>query len=144
MATAVCHLAAAAAASTAAAATRRAVPRPAAAAAAAAATRALRPRVVLGGAFAVVPRATMATKVLTTETLNEHIRTAQYAVRGELAIRAEKYKERLAKGDTSLPFTEIVHCNIGNPQQLEQKPITFFRQVRRARHATSSMRAARR
>ena len=23
----------------------------------------------------------------------------------------------------------MIHCNIGNPQQLKQKPITFFRQV---------------
>ncbi len=28
-----------------------------------------------------------------------------------------------------LAFTKITNCNIGNPQQLEQKPITFFRQV---------------
>ena len=26
-------------------------------------------------------------------------------------------------------FTQMVQCNIGNPQQLGQKPITFFRQV---------------
>lgn len=30
----------------------------------------------------------------------------------------------------SLPFDRIINCNIGNPQQLSQKPITFFRQVR--------------
>jgi alanine transaminase len=28
-----------------------------------------------------------------------------------------------------LPFKEIISCNIGNPQDLGQKPITFFRQV---------------
>ncbi len=27
------------------------------------------------------------------------------------------------------PFNKIVHCNIGNPHQLGQQPITFFRQV---------------
>jgi len=27
------------------------------------------------------------------------------------------------------PFQRITYCNIGNPQQLGQKPITFFRQV---------------
>jgi hypothetical protein len=31
--------------------------------------------------------------VLQLETVNEHVRAAQYAVRGELAIRAEKLKE---------------------------------------------------
>lgn len=29
----------------------------------------------------------------------------------------------------SLPFTEIIHCNLGNPQVLGQRPITFFREV---------------
>lgn len=28
-----------------------------------------------------------------------------------------------------LPFDRITQCNIGNPQQLGQQPITFFRQV---------------
>jgi alanine transaminase len=27
------------------------------------------------------------------------------------------------------PFKKVTYCNIGNPQQLNQKPITFFRQV---------------
>jgi hypothetical protein len=30
----------------------------------------------------------------------------------------------------SLPFKEVIYCNIGNPQQLRQKPITFYRQAR--------------
>jgi len=68
-------------------------------------------------------------KVLHVNSLNPHVVKAEYAVRGLLAIRAEQYKERLASGDKSLPFSEIVHCNIGNPQQLQQKPITFLRQV---------------
>ena len=32
-------------------------------------------------------------KVLTLETMNPRIKDAEYAVRGELAIRAEKYKQ---------------------------------------------------
>jgi aspartate/methionine/tyrosine aminotransferase len=28
-----------------------------------------------------------------------------------------------------LPFDTVISANIGNPQQLDQKPITFFRQV---------------
>jgi aspartate/methionine/tyrosine aminotransferase len=28
-----------------------------------------------------------------------------------------------------LAYDQIVYCNIGNPQQLNQRPITFFRQV---------------
>lgn len=54
---------------------------------------------------------------------------AEYAVRGEIVIRADKYQQRLREGDTTLPFDEVVSCNIGNPQALRQKPITFFRQV---------------
>lgn len=33
------------------------------------------------------------------------------------------------KAGKEFPFKKIVMCNIGNPQQLGQKPITFFRQV---------------
>lgn len=28
------------------------------------------------------------------------------------------------------PFEKIINCNIGNPQQLGQKPISFYREVR--------------
>jgi hypothetical protein len=36
---------------------------------------------------------------------------------------------------SSLPFDEIVYCNIGNPQALNQQPITFFREVRQLQWA---------
>ncbi|KAJ1652940.1 alanine transaminase, partial [Dispira simplex] len=68
------------------------------------------------------------TKALTYENMNPKVRNVQYAVRGELAIKAEDLKEKLERGDASLGFKQIVNCNIGNPQQLQQKPITFFRQ----------------
>jgi alanine transaminase len=61
--------------------------------------------------------------------INQHVVAAKYAVRGELAVRSEEYRARLAKGDTDLPFAKVISANIGNPQQLDQKPITFFRQV---------------
>ncbi|OIW24915.1 PLP-dependent transferase [Coniochaeta ligniaria NRRL 30616] len=63
------------------------------------------------------------------DNINPHVKAAQYAVRGELAVKSEEYRARLAKGDSSLPFKQIISANIGNPQQLDQKPITFFRQV---------------
>ena len=65
---------------------------------------------------------------LNVDNINPHVKTAKYAVRGELAIRAEEYRRRLAEGE-KLPFETVVSANIGNPQQLDQKPITFFRQV---------------
>ncbi|KAF9197055.1 hypothetical protein BGZ50_000005 [Haplosporangium sp. Z 11] len=71
---------------------------------------------------------TASNKILTSKNTNPHVRRAEYAVRGELAIRSEELKNELAKG-ANLPFKRVVGCNIGNPQALDQKPITFFRQV---------------
>ena len=70
------------------------------------------------------------TKSLTIDNINPHVKEAKYAVRGELAIRSEEYKAKIAKGEgQDLPFDQVIAANIGNPQQLDQKPITFFRQV---------------
>jgi alanine transaminase len=44
-------------------------------------------------------------------------------------VRSEEYRAKLAKGGSDLPFDKVISANIGNPQQLDQKPITFFRQV---------------
>jgi hypothetical protein len=69
-------------------------------------------------------------KVLTIDTINPHVREAQYAVRGVIPQRAETYRAQLAKGEgKDLSFDNVIFANIGNPQQLDQKPITFFRQV---------------
>lgn len=65
-------------------------------------------------------------------TINPSMVNVQYAVRGELAIKADEYSQQLERGaGSSLPFDKIVTANIGNPQQkgLDQKPITFWRQV---------------
>jgi alanine transaminase len=74
-------------------------------------------------------RTTTRARALTHENINPHVKRAQYAVRGELAVKSEEYRARLAKGDKTLPFDHVISANIGNPQQLDQKPITFFRQV---------------
>lgn len=66
---------------------------------------------------------------LTVDTINPHIVGAKFAVRGELAIKSEQYQAKLVRGDTDLPFEQVIAAHIGNPQQLGQKPITFFRQV---------------
>ena len=63
------------------------------------------------------------------DNINPHVKEAKYAVRGPLPLRATEYRAKLAKGDESLPFDKVISANIGNPQQLDQKPITFFRQV---------------
>ena len=71
----------------------------------------------------------MSTKVLTLASVNQKVVNAEYAVRGTLAIRAESLKQELIDNPSKYDFKNIVFCNIGNPQQLGQKPITFFRQV---------------
>ncbi|KAJ3197280.1 hypothetical protein HK101_004761 [Irineochytrium annulatum] len=68
-------------------------------------------------------------KVLRLTSINQDLARVKYAVRGELAVRAEELRNQLEEKPGSLPFKTIVNCNIGNPQQLRQKPITFFRQV---------------
>ncbi|KAL4932784.1 putative alanine aminotransferase [Aspergillus undulatus] len=72
---------------------------------------------------------TAAVRCLDVDNINSNVKAAKYAVRGELAVKAEEYRVRLAQGDKSLPFDSVIFANIGNPQQLDQKPITFFRQV---------------
>ena len=52
--------------------------------------------------------------------LGKAVLDTQYAVRGPIVARAQEL-EREGR--------EIVFCNIGNPQALKQKPITYLRQV---------------
>ncbi|KAG5419411.1 ALT1 [Candida metapsilosis] len=68
---------------------------------------------------------------LTIHDLNEQTVKAQYAVRGKIPIIADGLSELIRKSPSShgLPFTKIVNANIGNPQQLDQKPLTWYRQV---------------
>lgn len=66
---------------------------------------------------------------LTVDKLNENVVNAKYAVRGRLALRAEELRDQLKENPGSLPFKEVINANIGNPQQLDQMPITFYRQV---------------
>lgn len=66
---------------------------------------------------------------LTVDKLNNNVVNAKYAVRGRLAIRAEELRDQLKANPGSLPFKKVVNANIGNPQQLDQQPITFYRQV---------------
>lgn len=81
---------------------------------------------------------TSSLKALNIDNINPHVKEAKYAVRGEIAIKSEEYRAQLRKlkddpptppDENSLPFDTVISANIGNPQQLDQKPITFFRQV---------------
>lgn len=72
---------------------------------------------------------------LTVDSLNPAIRNVEYAVRGELAIKAEAYRNQLKQPNHGLPFDRVISSNIGNPQQkgLDQQPISFNRQVSHSR-----------
>lgn len=62
------------------------------------------------------------------DSLNQLVVKAEYAVRGRLLDRAKELELQLANGEP-LPFKRIVRCNIGNPQAVGQKPLTFVRQT---------------
>ena len=58
--------------------------------------------------------------MVTKESLNPHLLTAEYAVRGPIVLRAQQLEEEGRR---------IIYCNIGNPQALKQKPLTYIRQI---------------
>lgn len=68
-------------------------------------------------------------RIIKVQELNPNLLKAQYAVRGAVMIRADKYNRMLKNPNHGLPFNDIIYCNIGNPQQLQQKPMTFNRNV---------------
>ena len=67
-------------------------------------------------------------KVFQLHKVNKKIVDFEYAVRGAQSIRADELKQEL-EAKKPLPFKSVIACNIGNPQQLGQAPITFYRQV---------------
>jgi len=54
------------------------------------------------------------------EKLNPRLLNAEYAVRGPIVLRAQQLEEQGRK---------IIYCNIGNPQALKQRPLSFLRQL---------------
>ena len=58
--------------------------------------------------------------MLTRDLLSPRVLEAQYAVRGPIVIRAQELEAQGRK---------IVYCNIGNPQALKQRPLTYIRQM---------------
>jgi len=72
--------------------------------------------------------------ILRSDTINPRVLIAKYEVRGAVTTRANDFEMQLLdakkKGVPSgLPFEYVTYCNIGNPQKLKQKPLTFIRQV---------------
>jgi aspartate/methionine/tyrosine aminotransferase len=58
--------------------------------------------------------------VVRLQDIGKAVRATEYAVRGPIVARARELE---------LEGREIVYCNIGNPQALGQKPLTWIRQV---------------
>ncbi len=58
--------------------------------------------------------------MLTKRQLSEKLLKAEYAVRGPIVQRAQELE---------VTGRKIIYCNIGNPQALKQKPLTYLRQV---------------
>ena len=65
--------------------------------------------------------------VLNTQNINQQLVQSEYAVRGEVAQKIAEIDSQLKKGQ-KFPFSEIIQCNIGNPQALGQSPLTWIRQ----------------
>jgi aspartate/methionine/tyrosine aminotransferase len=54
------------------------------------------------------------------ENIGRGVRETQYAVRGPVVARAQELEQQ---------GRQIIYCNIGNPQSLGQKPLTWIRQA---------------
>ena len=67
-------------------------------------------------------------KRLTVDTINTKLKNMEYAVRGKIAIEAERITHDLSTG-AKYPFNHIIFTNIGNPHAVQQKAITWPRQV---------------
>jgi len=61
--------------------------------------------------------------------LNVHVKRAEYAVRGAILLESEKIQREMNQDPSKYPFKKLIPCNIGNPQELLQKPIQYNRQV---------------
>ena len=67
---------------------------------------------------------------LTLKDINQETIDAKYAVRGMIPIIADQLNEQISNNPNhKFPFDKIINANIGNPQQLQQSPLTWYRQV---------------
>mmetsp|Transcript_9560 Transcript_9560/g.29663 ORF Transcript_9560/g.29663 Transcript_9560/m.29663 type:complete len:618 (+) Transcript_9560:131-1984(+) len=76
--------------------------------------------IVLETSRAVEESATKESYAINASNMSQALRRMQYAVRGEVVMRADALE---AEG------RKILYTNVGNPHSVGQKPLTFFRQV---------------
>ncbi|XP_062087948.1 alanine aminotransferase 2 [Humulus lupulus] len=84
---------------------------------------------VLDSATPMADSSSHSSSPVTLQTINPKVLRCEYAVRGEIVNIAQRLQQELLDKPGTLPFDEILYCNIGNPQSLGQQPITFFREV---------------
>jgi len=58
--------------------------------------------------------------MITMNNISERLLKSHYAVRGPIVNRAQQLEDQGRK---------IIYCNIGNPQALKQRPLTYLRQI---------------
>lgn len=66
--------------------------------------------------------------LLNVENINQNIRNLEYAVRGPLVIRAVQLAKEIEAG-AEKPFNSVIRANIGDCHAMNQKPLTFYRQM---------------
>ena len=68
------------------------------------------------------------------ENINPDVIAFEFAVRGKIALVSEEIEKKIAQAKAEgkpnpYPFDKVVKCNSGNPQLLNQKPLTFIREI---------------
>lgn len=66
--------------------------------------------------------------LLNVDNVNQNIRNLEYAVRGPLVIRAVQLAKEIEAG-VKKPFQSIIRANIGDCHAMNQRPLTFYRQM---------------
>jgi len=61
--------------------------------------------------------------------LPQRILDAEYAVRGEIVKLSAEIQKEMDAQPNLYKFSKLIPCNIGNPQAVGMKPLTFYRQV---------------
>lgn len=72
---------------------------------------------------------TVLTERISIDTISSHVKAAEYAVRGPIVTRSMEIQDKLKSGKHNFKFDKTIQCNIGNPQSLEQPPLTYIRDV---------------
>ena len=62
--------------------------------------------------------------------MNPNVLASEYAVRGAVPIKAAEIEAEIKNNPNhGYPFNQLTYCNIGNPQNFDQKPISYNREV---------------